>query len=87
MAQLDIADVDTSAMPPEMAGDVYFQLGMMYASGRSVRSNLITAHKCFNLAAAKGNSAAVRYRGDLAREMTAAEVAEAQRQAREWLTN
>jgi hypothetical protein len=39
----------------------------------------------FNLAAQRGHVAARSYRNDLAREMTAKEVAQAQREAREWI--
>ena len=47
--------------------------------------DLIIAHKWFNLAAMQGNLEARAYRAELAKEMTAEEVAEAQRQAREYL--
>jgi TPR repeat protein len=51
-----------------------------------VAADLIAAHKWFNLAAVKGNRAAANYRQELAREMSASDVAEAQRAAREWLS-
>ncbi len=47
--------------------------------------DLINAHKWFNLAAMQGNLEARAYRGELAKEMTAEEIAEAQRLAREYL--
>ena len=62
-----------------------FQLGMMHCAGREVALDLVTAHKWFNLAAMRGNAEAKRYRMEIAREMTKSEIAEAQRQAREWL--
>jgi uncharacterized protein len=62
-----------------------FELGMIYSAGREVVADLIAAHKWFNLAAVKGYREAARYRQEVAREMTAADVAEAQRAAREWL--
>jgi len=68
------------------SGDALFQLGLMYCSGRDVDVDLISAHKWFNLAAMRGNDAAKRYRVELASEMTKAEIARAQKQAREWLT-
>lgn len=58
---------------------------MLYATGRDVDVDLVTAHKWFNLSAARGNEAARDYRLELAREMTTDQIAEAQRQAREWL--
>ncbi|AXS40297.1 SEL1-like repeat protein [Breoghania sp. L-A4] len=63
-----------------------FELGMTYATGRDVPADLVSAHKWFNLAAMKGNRDAVRYRKEISEEMTSADIAEAQRAAREWLT-
>lgn len=65
--------------------DALFQLGLMYCSGREVELDLVLAHKWFNLAALRGNVEARRYRQELSREMTKADVAHAQRLAREWL--
>jgi TPR repeat protein len=58
---------------------------MLYATGRDVVADLVVAHKWFNLAAARGNSNALTRRIELAREMSAEQVAEAQKLAREWL--
>jgi TPR repeat protein len=63
----------------------FFDLGLVYSTGREVAADLIAAHKWFNLAAVKGNREAAQYRQEVAREMSATEVAEAQRAAREWL--
>jgi TPR repeat protein len=65
--------------------DGLFQLGLMHCVGRDVPLDLIIAHKWFNLAALRGNAEAKRYRMEIAGEMSRSEVAEAQRQAREWL--
>jgi hypothetical protein len=46
---------------------------------------LISAHKWFNLAAMRGNRDAVRYRREIAAEMSEADIAEAQRAARDWM--
>jgi hypothetical protein len=48
--------------------------------------DLINAHKWFNLAAMQGNLEARAYRAELAKEMSAEEIAEAQRLAREYLS-
>ncbi|WP_407919331.1 SEL1-like repeat protein [Croceicoccus estronivorus] len=69
-------------------GDIaaYFDLGVAFSTGsHGAAVDLIEAHKWFNLAAAKGHEEASWVRADLADEMTAREVAEAQRRAREWL--
>jgi hypothetical protein len=45
----------------------------------------IAAHKWFNLAAMKGVGEARTWRAQISREMSAGQIAEAQRQARAWL--
>lgn len=65
--------------------DALFELGKMYCSGREVEPDLVTAHKWFNLAAMRGNKEARDYRMELSREMTKAQIAKAQRSARNWL--
>jgi len=50
-----------------------------------VTCDLIEAHKWFNLAASKGHEEASWCRADISEEMTAREIAEAQRRARQWL--
>jgi uncharacterized protein len=65
--------------------DALFELGLMYCAGRDVELDLVSAHKWFNLAAMRGNQDAKRYRMEVAGELSRAQIAEAQRQAREWL--
>jgi TPR repeat protein len=48
--------------------------------------DLVEAHKWFNLAALNGSSEAQSCRAEIAEEMSAREIAEAQRQARAWLS-
>lgn len=64
-----------------------FHLGLRYCTGHEVPRNLVEAHKWFNLAAMGGDLRAREYRGEISREMSPAEIAEAQRQARSWLTS
>lgn len=69
-------------------GDVsaYFDLGVAYSTGsHGLDCDLVEAHKWFNLAAVGGHDEAALCRHDVAEEMTAREVAEAQRRAREWI--
>lgn len=87
MARIEMAEAGVAELTPGIAtGDILFELGMIYCIGRDVAQDYVTAHKWFNLAALKGNESARHYRGEIAREMNAAQVAEAQRQARAWLT-
>ncbi len=47
--------------------------------------DLVEAHKWFNLSALNGSERAQMCRAEIAGDMTAREIAEAQRQARAWL--
>jgi len=85
MARYEISSVDCGALGAVATGTVLFQLGLMYAVGRSVPTDRVAAHKWFNLAAREGVAEAARLRRELALEMTSDEVAEAQRAARAWL--
>jgi hypothetical protein len=67
------------------APDALFELGLMYCAGREVEMSLVEAHKWFNIAAMRGNDEAKRYRLEISSEMSKAEIAEAQRRAREWM--
>ncbi|MFN3864434.1 MAG: hypothetical protein ACK4RT_09165 [Erythrobacter sp.] len=63
-----------------------FELGVAFSTGSNgAECDLIEAHKWFNLAAARGHEEAARCRADIAEEMTARQIAEAQRRARQWL--
>ena len=62
----------------------FAKLGLMYAQGRGVLQNFIEAHKWYNLSAAHGELRSVEARDALAKQMTPAQIAEAQRLAREW---
>ena len=66
-------------------------LGLLYAAGRGIPKNFVQAHKWFNLTAsrfpaskAKERDDAVKNRDLIASKMTPAQIAKAQRLAREW---
>ena len=64
-----------------------FDLGVAFSTGSNgATCDLIEAHKWFNLAAVGGHEEAQLCRAEISDEMTAREIAEAQRRAREWLT-
>jgi TPR repeat protein len=86
MARLDMASAEHLVDGQSATGDILYQLGVMYATGRSVGQDLVAAHKWFNLAAFRGSKEAARYRRELADEMSASQIAAAQREAREWLS-
>ena len=60
-------------------------LGVMYANGQGVPQDYTLAHMWFNLAGAGGLEEAAEARNDIAKDMTPAQIAEAQRMAREWM--
>ncbi len=68
-----------------------YSLGVMYDNGQGVPQDYVQAHMWFNLAASrfsasetKGRDLAVKNRDIVASRMTPAQIAEAQRLAREW---
>ncbi len=65
-------------------------LGFMYGKGRGVPQDYVQAHMWYNLAASRlppgtDRNKAVKSRDILAAKMTPAQIAEAQRLAREWM--
>ena len=74
--------IDASAL-----SDVLFERGIYWASGRSGLVDLVAAHKWFNLAALKGRADAIAMRREVAELMSEAEIADAQREARTWMTS
>jgi TPR repeat protein len=64
----------------------YYDLGMIYSTGTGGGAiDLVEAHKWFNLAAVAGSEEAQHCRAEIAEDMTAREIAIAQRAARDWL--
>jgi TPR repeat protein len=68
-----------------------FNLGLMYGDGHGVKQDYVQAHLWFNLAAARfltsntdSRAGALNNRDRIAAKMTPAQIAEAQKLAREW---
>jgi TPR repeat protein len=79
MVGLPLPKADSSA-------DELFRMGMMYSTGQGgAPLDYVSAHMLFNLAAMRGSVEAKVYRKEISQEMDHADVAEAQRAAREWL--
>lgn len=86
MARYEMMAGDTLAPVGTMSSsDALFELGLTYAAGRDVAADLVVAHKWFNLAVLRGNETAKQYRQEIAAELSKADIARAQRMAREWL--
>lgn len=84
MARMELS-IETGLGAQTGTPDALFELGMLYATGRDVAADLVAAHKWFNLAAMRGSLAAKARRAEIALEMSAAQIANAQRAARAWL--
>jgi TPR repeat protein len=69
------------------SAEACFDLGVAYSCGTGgLPIDLVEAHKWFNLAALGGSEQGQTMRAEIAEEMTAREIAEAQRQARAWIS-
>jgi TPR repeat protein len=66
--------------------EILFELGLMYATGRDCDTDLVAAHKWFNIAAIKGSARAAELRSELSASMSKTDIAKALREAREWMT-
>ncbi|HEY1753635.1 MAG TPA: sel1 repeat family protein [Caulobacteraceae bacterium] len=84
---VEIAPQGALPLPgPTSTGDELFRMGLLYSTGQGgAPLDFVSAHMLFNLAAMRGSQEAKVYRKELSREMDPADVAEAQRQARQWL--
>jgi len=64
--------------------EAQYNLGVIYANGRGVPQDYVVAHMWFNLAASRGDQEAAEMRDSIEKSMSAVQVAEAQKMAREW---
>ena len=64
-----------------------YNLGVFYDNGLGVPQDKVRAYMWFNLSAAQGREGAAAFRDLIARRMTPAQIAEAQRLAREGTPN
>ncbi|MCE7796205.1 hypothetical protein LWE61_06470 [Sphingobium sufflavum] len=73
-----------SRMQDALGGDpgACFDLGVAHSCGTLAETNLVEAHKWFDLAAIGGFSSAEKYRAQVARNMSRREIAEARRRLR-----
>lgn len=86
MARFEMQEAGFGAMGATAQADILFELGMMYATGRDCATDVVAAHKWFNIAAIKGSLRAAGLRSELSATMSKSEIAQALREAREWMT-
>ena len=80
---LPTPEVPAPAPAPPGSGEAAFDLGMAYSSGSGgMPLDLVQAHRWFNVAALAGHRPALAMRAEVAAEMSAQQVVEAQRLAR-----
>ena len=70
-------------------GDAHAQsyLGLMYQNGLGVVQDYVIAHMWVNMASANGHSKSAQFRDLLAKKMTLKQIEQAEKKAREWVTN
>ena len=84
LAQMQVANEGLPLPGPNATGDELFRMGLLYSTGQGgAPLDYVAAH----MAAMRGSVEAKVYRRELSEEMATDEVAEAQRQAREWLAH
>ncbi|MDH6230034.1 TPR repeat protein [Mesorhizobium soli] len=86
MARFEMFEGGFGAMGTTAQADVLFELGMMYATGRDCEVDVVAAHKWLNIAAIKGSARAADLRSELSASMSKPQIAQALREAREWMT-
>lgn len=83
---MEVANQGLPLPKADATGDELFRLGLLYSTGQGgAPLDYVSAHMLFNLAAMRGSVEAKVYRKELSEEMATEDIAEAQRQAREWL--
>jgi len=68
-------------------GPALDNIGMLYANGRGVPRDYVEAHKWLSLASMFGSARGARYLKYIVKKMNTAQVAEAERLAREWIVD
>lgn len=86
MAYLNTYETSQSSVEAIAAEGCLFELGLVCATGRDGNKDLVSAHKWFNIAAARGCIRSKARREEIAEEMSKSQIALAQRAAREWIT-
>lgn len=86
MAQFEIRNTQNAPLGGGADSGMLYELAMRYAATAATSDERVAAHKWLNIAAMGGNAEAVRLRREMAGEMSPAEIALAQRAARDWVT-
>ncbi|MEQ9315641.1 MAG: hypothetical protein RLN72_07300 [Henriciella sp.] len=74
-----------TGLTKDASGDDLCRVGLAYSEGLGVDSDMVQAHKWFNLAVLKGSEAAKEYRAQMADMLSSEEIKVALKSARDWL--
>ena len=86
MAELDVKYIEKHLQSADAgSADDQYRAGLLFSTGDGVPQDLVTAHKWFNLAAMNGIEEARENRAEISMDMSAQEIAKAQKLAREWM--
>ena len=85
-SDVEIQGFHAAVAAPQPQPEDLYRLGLIYSTGQGAPLDYVEAHKWFNLAALRGFEAAKSCRKELADQMSSAEIAAAQRAAREWMS-
>lgn len=85
MAYSDLAMQPEDTLGAHSNSDDIYRVAIAYASGVDVETDIIAAHKWFNLAAVRGHEEAKVQRQEMADLMSSDEVRLALKAAREWI--
>jgi uncharacterized protein len=86
MSMPPVTNPERAVLGDMPGAEQFYQLGMLYSTGRTLPTDMVSAHKWFNIAAMNGYKDAARLRHEIAAEMSESEIASAQRAARAWVT-
>jgi TPR repeat protein len=86
MARFENFEAGFGTMGTVSQAHMMCELGLMYATGRDCEVDLVAAHKWFNIAAIKGSAEGMRLRAELSATLSKPQLAQALREAREWMT-
>lgn len=87
MARMEMSAVSAAlALPAALSAEACYEFGLLHASGRAGKVDLVAAQTWFNIAMARGCGRAAEHRRELASEMTREELDIALREARSYLT-
>lgn len=82
----DLAYTGFSELASKGSSICQYYLGLMYSGGMGVLQDFGQAHMWFNIASSLGHTKARRYLEKLTHNMTAEQIADAQKKARQWVS-